>query len=117
VLLVAESTAGSKRRMLQLLEAFYGLKPGDPINKDVTTTAAKFAQGVAGDRSRILHGTWSTLNAQLGVNRGGLETFVTDVVRRTVLELEDYSVSADPKDTVDGLLAWVVQRTSERTMP
>lgn len=117
VLLVAESTAGSKRRMLQILEVFYGLKPGDPINKDVTTTAAKFAQGVAGDRSRILHGTWSTLNAQLGVNRGGLETFVTDVVRRAVLELEDYSVSADPKDTVDGLLAWVVQRTSGRTMP
>lgn len=115
VLLVAESTSGSKRRMLQILKTFYGLKPGDPINKDATTTAAQFAHGVAGDRSRILHGTSSTLNPQLGMSREGLETFVRDVVRRAVLELEDYSVSPEPKDTVDDLLAWVGQRASGRT--
>lgn len=112
VLLVSESSTRSKRRMLQILDAFYGLKPGDPINKNMAMTATQFAQTVARDRSRILHGTRSTLNAQLEMNRGGLETFATDVIRRAVLELEDFSSSPQPnEDGVDAFLAWVALRS------
>lgn len=107
VLLVAESTAGSKQRILKILKSFYGLERHDPINKDVATTAERFSQGLARDRSRILHGTWSTLNTRLTVDRGGLETFVTDVIGRAVIELDAYARSPNAVDSVDSFLAWV----------
>ncbi len=110
VLLHAESNAGSQTRMLTILETFYGLKPDDPLTSGATTTAKQFALRVVRDRSRILHGTWSTLNSRLASNRTGLENFVTTVIRRAALELEDYALTASPKDNIDDFLAWVKRR-------
>jgi hypothetical protein len=97
VLLHAESASGSQTRMLTILESFYDLKPDDPIAKGSTTTAKQFTRSVVRDRSRILHGTWSTLNSRLASNRNGLENFVTAVIRRTALELENYSLTASKR--------------------
>jgi transposase-like protein len=55
--------------------------------------AKQFARSVVLDRSRILHGTWPTLNSRLAFNRNGLENFVITVIRRAALELEDYAHS------------------------
>lgn len=115
VLLGAESASGSQTRMLTILGTFYGLKPDDPLTKGATTTAKQFAQSVVRDRSRILHGTWSTLNSRLASNRNGLENFVTAVVRRAALELEDYAFTASPEDNIDAFLAWVKHRGAART--
>jgi hypothetical protein len=87
VLLHAEKASGSQTRMLTILETFYGLKPEDPLTDGATTTAKHFARSVVHDRSRILHGTWSTLNSRLASNRTGLENFVTAVIHRAALEL------------------------------
>jgi hypothetical protein len=114
VLLGAESTSGSKRRMLQILDSFYGLKPEDPLYDGTATTAEQFAYSVARDRSRILHGTWSTLNARLAVNRDALENFVVPVIRRVALELEDYTRIPAADDNIDSFLAWVSRRGTER---
>jgi hypothetical protein len=115
VLLQAESAPRSQTRMLTILETFYGLKPDDPLTSGATTTAKQFARRVVRDRSRILHGTWSTLNSRLASNRTGLENFVTTVIRRTALELEDYALTASPEDNIDHFLAWVKRREAVRT--
>ena len=113
VLLKAESASGSEKRMLMMLETFYDLKPDDPVRDGATISAKQFARGLVRDRSRVLHGTWSTLNSRLASNRDGLEDFVAAVVRRAALELEDYSLTASPEDKVDVFLAWVKRREAQ----
>jgi hypothetical protein len=107
VLLRAESTRGSQTRMLKVLDTFYGLQPDDPLTNSTITTAKQFARRVISDRSKLLHGTSSTLSSRLAFDRDGLENFVIAVIRRAALELQDYALTASPKDNVDDFLAWV----------
>jgi hypothetical protein len=106
VLLRSESTRGSEHRMLEILSVFFDLGPDDPLAPGSSLSARQFARRVVRDRSRILHGTSSTLNAR-GIDRGGMEGFVVTVLRSAVLELEAYSQSVGPADDVDVFLGWV----------
>lgn len=110
VLLHAESAPGSEARILTVLELFFALRPEDLIFADSSVTAKQFARGIVNDRSRILHGTWSTLNSQLTRNRGGLENFAVTVVRRMVLELEEYSRFPGAVDSIEDFLLWIKSR-------
>jgi hypothetical protein len=116
VLLHSENTMGSERRMLEILTVFFDLGPDDPIAPGSPLSARQFARRVVRDRSRILHGTWSTLSAR-GIDRAGMEGFVVTVVRSAVIELEAYAHSGTPADDVDGFLDWVRRRkmTSARS--
>jgi hypothetical protein len=110
VLLRSESSRGSAARVLEILQCFFGLQPGDPIAPNSTLTARQFAANLVRDRSRILHGTWSTLNARLDRSRTGMEGFVTTVIRKAVLELEAYISEPAPVDNIDAFVAWLKQR-------
>jgi hypothetical protein len=70
-------------------------------------TAKQFAKEIVRDRSRILHGTWSTLQPSTGINRERVEKFAIEVIRRVALELEEYAASTAPKDDIKSLLMWV----------
>lgn len=107
VLARAESTSGSGSRIELILSAFYSLSPNDMLTSESTTTAKQFAKGIVQDRSRILHGTWSTLNPRLGMDRQGMEQFVIEVIRRAAVELEAYANTTAPIDEVEPLLMWV----------
>ena len=117
VLLRAESSMGSQQRMLEILNAFFDLGPEDPIASGSTLSAQQFARNIVRDRSRILHGTWSTLNAR-GIDRAGMEGFVVTVLRIAVIELEEYAHFAGLADDIGEFLSWVRQRklTSARLM-
>jgi hypothetical protein len=116
VLVRAESSKGSKRRILEILSAFFDLRPDDPIAKGSSLTARKFACNVVDNRSRVLHGTWSTLNAR-GIDREGMERFVVSVLRTAVIELEAYANSASSADDIDEFLGWVRQRRPSGAHP
>lgn len=115
VLLRAESSSGSQTRMEVILATFYGLNPDDTVTSETTTTAKQFARGIVGDRSRILHGTWSTLNSRLALSRGGMEEFAIAVVRRAALELEAYANTTTSKDDIGAFLSWVKGRSEPAT--
>jgi len=85
------------------------LRKDNPISPWATLSARRFACNVARGRSRILHGTWSTLNAR-GIARQGMERFVISVVRSAVIELDAYVHSANPVDDISEFLSWVRQR-------
>ncbi len=108
ILLRAQSSKGSERRILELLNAFFDVSKNDPIALGSLTTAREFARNVVRDRSRILHGTWSTLNAR-GIDREGMTGFVTTVLRIAVVELEAYIRSERPQDDIDNFLKWAGQ--------
>jgi hypothetical protein len=109
VLLRAENSKGSRQRMLEILSAFFDLSPDDPIAPGSPLSAWQFARNVVRDRSRILHGTWSTLNAR-GIDRAGMEGFVATVLRTAVIALEAYAHSAGSADDIGEFLRWVRQR-------
>jgi hypothetical protein len=110
VLLRSESSKGSTARVLTVLHCFFGLEPEDPIAPNSSLTAKQFASNLVRDRSRILHGTWSTLNARLGRSRTLMEGFATTVLRRAVTEFEAYGQEAVPADDIDVFLAWLKER-------
>jgi len=112
VLLRSESSRGSTARVLAILQCFFGLQPDDPIAPNSTLTVKQFAANLVRDRSRILHGTWSTLNARLDRSRTGMEGFVTTVIRQAVIELEAYSHEPAHVDDIDAFVAWLKQRPS-----
>ena len=107
VLVCAENTAGSGSRIESILAAFYGLSPNDMITSNSSTTAKQFVKGIVRDRSRILHGTWSTLNSHPAMNRRSTEEFVIAVIRRTAMELVAYANTAAPSDQIEAFLMWV----------
>lgn len=107
VLARAESTSGSESRIELILSAFYGLNPTDTLTSESTTTSKQFAKGIVKDRSRILHGTWSTLNPRLGMDREGMEHFAVEVIRRAALEIQAYGDTAAPVDEIKPFLMWV----------
>ncbi|MBB3427964.1 hypothetical protein FHT85_004973 [Rhizobium sp. BK312] len=113
VLLGSENGSGSTQRLLAILECFFELQPGDPISPGSALTAKQFATNLVRDRSRILHGTWSTLNERLGRSREGMAGFVITVIRRAVVELEAYIQEPSNEDSMDTFIEWLKQRPTQ----
>ncbi len=111
VLARAESSSGSEARIELILSAFYNLNPGDTLTTESTMTAKQFAKTIVQDRSRILHGTSSTLSPRLGMDRRGMEQFVIEVIRRVAVELQAYANTTAPADEIKPLLMWVKSKT------
>lgn len=107
VLVHAESTSGSQSRIELILDAFYSLPPTEKLTPESKMTARQFAKEIVRDRSRILHGTWSTLQPSMGMNRERMEKFVIEVIRRAALELEEYARTTIPKNDIESFLLWV----------
>lgn len=110
ILFRAESSSGSEKRLLMALDTFFGLKPNDLINPNSQITAKQFAKGLVRDRSRVMHGTWSTLARPLRDSRSALEHVATTVVRAYALELEGYLGEPAPDDDIVKFLNWIAVR-------
>lgn len=116
ILLRAENASGSESKMLAAFEAFYGLKAASPITQNNQTTTKHFVRGFVRDRSRVLHGTWSTLSRRFSTSRDALENVATTLVRATALELDAYVASGTSRDEVDPFLEWIkVERAARAT--
>jgi hypothetical protein len=102
----AESTKLSKKRLCQAIQAFYGRKETDPLATDASINVKQFVEGIVGARSRILHGTLSTLMENVDV-RGTVEVLSFDLLRRSSLALDGFSALAVPDDTAKAFLDWI----------
>lgn len=112
ILLRSESTKGSKARVVKAIHAFYGKKAGELINPQSQSqiTVEQFAQGFVRDRSRILHGTWSTLAHSLHASRTSLTTLVRELLTFYSLELDQYAAKGSNKDKIEAFLSFVEGR-------
>lgn len=107
VLLCAESSRGSTARVLLVLESLFGLKPDDPITPTSQTSTRQFATNLVRNRSRILHGTWSTLNSWMSHDRQGMEGFVASVLRGVVARFGKYYERPENADDIGAFLKWL----------
>jgi hypothetical protein len=107
VLLGAGSSKGSESRLLAGMHAFYGLEPGDFIDEGSQITVKEFAKGFVRDRSRILHGTWSTLNHSLRASRQHLTQLVSSLLRDFAVAIDDFAPTGSAADDLDALLEFI----------
>jgi hypothetical protein len=114
VLLSAESSKGSAARFRAAFESFYGLKPTDPIGPNNPQSVNGFIGSIVGTRSRVLHGTASTLSPDPSHGeqdgRPVIEMLANDLVCRSTVALDGYAKDLTAIDDVEAFLAWVNQQ-------
>jgi len=115
VLLGAESSKGSEAKMLKALHTFFGLAPENPITPGSNITTKRYAKDLVGGRSRVLHGTLSTLSSNLVQLRDQLEFMATTLVRSTAIEIDEYLADGQVADDIDAFLEWVRTARGKRT--
>lgn len=113
VLFRAEDMAGSKRRLKESFEAFFGLTgshhyPGSALTVD------QFILNITTARSRVAHGTWPTINTDLPgyrkqkpINRRELEMIAGELLVRFAHYLELYGAAGETVDTTDAFFGWI----------
>ena len=113
VLMRAESMKGSKRRLHEAFDAFFGLSADDPVIENGPTVSEVIA-GITTARSRVLHGTWPTIHTDLPDAKGAPAiTFgiVAEVARWLLLlfaqHLDAYGEDGQSADDTAAFLSWI----------
>lgn len=121
VLFRSENSSGSKKRLLQGLEAFFGKKKDDDIGG---ITSDQLAASIVTSRSRVLHGTWPTLHTELPDGKGGVAVSIATAEQLARLLLIAFSEAVDVygdagagDDTVEALLDWRLQQSAPPVVP
>ncbi len=113
VLLRAESMSGSKRRLVEGFEIFYGLQRGDQIGSS-PFTVEQFIEAITTARSRVLHGTWPTLQFDLPANKssqaigfGEVEGLARNLLLAFSGQLDLYIAAGNATDGVEAFFSWM----------
>ncbi len=113
VLFRSEDMAGSKSRLRESFEAFFGLKgaqqyPGSALTVD------QFILNITTARSRVAHGTWPTINTDLPgyrkqkpIDRRELEMIAGQLLVRFAHFLELYGAARETSDSMDTFFGWI----------
>ncbi|MCF3948543.1 hypothetical protein [Acidiphilium iwatense] len=119
VLLSAASSKNSGSRLEAAFSSFYGLSPECPYPSGSNRKVKDVVKAIVESRSRILHGTLSTLTADSLAtdNHGGrrvLEFLCMDLLAAYSLKLDAYASIVAPKDNIKDFLDFV---SAERAPP
>lgn len=114
VLMRSGSTSGSQRRLITAIHAFYGLREGDLINPDSQTSVRQLAKSFVSDRSKILHGTASTLGTSFLSSRGSLTDLVRGLLTNYSVLLDEYDTIPNRSDEIEDFLKWVREKLQPR---
>ncbi|WP_203072246.1 hypothetical protein [Falsiroseomonas ponticola] len=114
VLFRAENMTGSKRRLLESFDVFFGLDRADKIPPNNLVTVEQLVEAITTARSRVLHGTWPTLHFDLPANKsnqtvsyGDVEFLTRTLLLRFSLQLDGYIAAGNPIDTTDAFFSWI----------
>jgi hypothetical protein len=114
VLFRAESMSGSKRRLQDSFDVFFGLSPKDKVAPASTVTVEQFVEAITTARSRVLHGTWPTLQFDLPANKssqtvsyGEVEKLTRTLLLCSSVQLDAYIDTGAAIDTTDAFFSWM----------
>lgn len=115
-LFAAGSATGSKATLLLAFKYVFHMERDDVIDATLPVTVEQFVRSVVTARSRILHGTWSTLvRHDLEVERRDVVKFARTLLIYYPRWLGGYvSNSESPTDSIQALLKWVDRRYARR---
>lgn len=115
VLMRSVSAPGSAARLERAMQVFFGLSLQDTL-ANTTTTVKRFVKDIVEVRSRVLHGTFSTLTEDSRIVRSDVETLALVLLRQFAIALDGYAISAAPSDDIESFLDWVdAQRVTGAT--
>lgn len=120
VLLSAASSSKSGARLKSAFSAFYGLSPESLYPPSSTWTVKDIVKAIVESRSRILHGTLSTLTAgSLATDDHGgrrlLEFLCMDWVATFSLKLDAYALTTNPSDKIEEFLEFISTTRETKT--
>ena len=104
----AGNPAESTNRILQALEGVFALDANDSIALGSSIKVKDFVKDVVTSRSRILHGTWSTLTEELPLGRKEVATLARELLVSFTLKLDQYATTASPVDKAKDFLDWML---------
>jgi len=113
VLLRSESTSGSQKRMEQAIHALTGLSATDPISPGALLSVKQFVKSFVEARSRVLHGTLSTLMSELTPERVQLASLVREILVHFAISLAAYANTGNLDDNIEKLLEWIARTRKE----
>jgi len=121
VLFTAGSSTGSEKRLKMAFNAFFGAADTDRLRSDSPETVGDFIKSVVKTRSRILHGTWSTLAFDPSISEDAgrqiLEMLVVDLLRRMTTALDEYAKDPKAVDNIEPFFNWIeVERKKGREL-
>jgi hypothetical protein len=93
---------------LQALEGVFALDANDSIALGSSIKVKDFVKDVVTSRSRILHGTWSTLTEELPLGRKEVATLARELLVSFTLKLDQYATTASPVDKAKDFLDWML---------
>ncbi len=107
VLLRAESNKKSSPKMRQAFKAYLNKVGTDTVFDRLPMTVDQFTEHVVTVRSRVLHGTFSTLLLDSRVSRGQVHELARVLLMLSTVQLDRYLAVPGRKDDVDAFLGWV----------
>ena len=100
----------ARDRICDAIRVFYGLADNDVIGPYSTKTVREFANDLVTDRSRILHGTWSTLSGDIVDSRADLTSLARELLAAYALQLDAYKAAGQTSERILDFLIWIERR-------
>jgi len=106
-LMSAGNPSESRARLRSALKGFCGLQPKQPIFAGSSMTVEQFVKNVVEVRSRVLHGTLSTLTQETDELAYAVSILARDHVLKFTLALDRYVSEAVASDDTKSFLKWL----------
>lgn len=97
---------GSGERMKQAVRILTGLGPGDALPGSPERKVDSYTKSLAEARSKVLHGTLSTLADDVGEERHTLEWLARWLLIVVALAFAEFNAEDSSTDDVESLLSW-----------
>jgi hypothetical protein len=114
-LFCAESSKRSRARLLQGFRSLFGVDGSSQFDAILPVTVEEFVEVIVTARSRILHGTWSTLAGRdVEVERRDVARLTQNFLMTSARAIDAYAQSREPPDNIDDFLAWAERCRHQR---
>jgi len=112
ILLAAGSSKQSGTRIRLAFLTLLGLEDDDVLIDGTSITVKSFSKTLVEARSRVLHGTWSTLLNEMSLNRQDVATIAFLFLKAFTLYLDEFwnENSKTNDDTVEIFFNWILSK-------
>ena len=107
ILFCATSTTNLTPLSEDIIKAFFNLSMDQDLFSNPGITGRKFVKDVIENRSRVLHGDWSTLTMDHRDNRNHAALFMRILLVEYSLQLDEYILEPMKSDSVEDFLDWI----------
>lgn len=116
ILMSAGSSRMSTARIRKAFSVFFGLDENDLLSSEAQISVNDFSKSIVEARSRVLHGTWSTLTNEMQINRSDVTVLAWQLLLQFTIWIDAYLLTSPQKvNDVDLLLDWIASEKQKNT--